>query len=1116
MSLTRTVLRVSLLANVIATVVCVPAAHGAPIAYDDFSYTAGSSLVGQNGGYGWAGAWYQGGYNASQAVNVVANGPLSYPSLLTTGNQATAVATSLINGVERDLASPISSGTVYMSFLIEPLGTLNQGNENGFFGVYLHGSANDVFVGASGTSNYTVQQRGGIGSVLTPDAPVVGQTEFLVLKAQLFTSGNDIFTLYNNPTPGALEPSSGAVMQDISIGTLSGLVIYSGGAFSIGNLRLGTTYADVTPLAQPPLSWNQPGGGAWNTVATNQPWLGSGGSAAAFSNASGVAFNLGGANPIAVDAGGVQPALMAFAATAGSYSFTGGPIAGPGSLTMSGGTVTLGNANTYSGGTNLLAGLLNVNNGSPAVATSSAIGTGVLVISGGSLGNTSGGDVTLGTSNAQIWNGNFTYVGSGNNLNLGTGAVNLSGTSQVTVTANTLGVGGAISGAAGGLIKAGSGTLLLAGSNTYGGGTTISAGTLQLGDGTANNGYLQGNILNNGSLVFANAAAETFAGAISGSGSVIKAGAGRLMLAPGSSYGGVTSVSGGTLQLQPAAPLATGLNPAASFTSDATSGIVSNPAQPYTEALAFHQGSNVTVNGVTFSDAGMTGGTGQQGTTWTFNVSATDSWVDFSGAFASGFPLTSGMGTYALLNHFWYEGAQGTVTLSVQGLTPGAVYDARLYYRAWETVDNRTADFTFNSGGATQTAVVNEDADNGAHYIDYQYVVGSSGVMSISESNDATMQAGGSWHWYSFSNQYLGMASTGGSANTLPTTTTLVVGRGATVDLNGVNQQVLSLSDTSGSGGSLINTSTTAAILTLSPTGGRTTFSGSIQGGGSLGQIGLVINGSGTQVLAGSNTYTGPTAINAGGLVVAGSLGSTAVTVGGGATLGGSGSIAGSVVVLGGSTAGTQGGINLADGMIGTLTLSDSKAADTVLTLGGLTVGNPSAFTFEVGAIADRILVAAGKVLVNPGGSLINIIPLSGFGPGTYDLMDFPTNQASGLGYLSLATTSLPGYTLQLQSTPTAEQLVVAVPEPSTVALLSVGALGLLGYAWRRRVASASQEKDSPAAASRPTRPPAPDLGGSGPMGRKEWANARASVSGGDGDGPSRQPGTPAPRSRLQ
>ena len=100
-----------------------------------------------------------------------------------------------------------------------------------------------------------------------------------------------------------------------------------------------------------------------------------------------------------------------------------------------------------------------------------------------------------------------------------------------------------------GLLKLGSNTLTFTGASTYSGGTTISAGTLQLGDGTAQNGSVQNDITNNGTLAFANPQPQTFGGVISGTGSLVKSGAGTLTLVGSSTYSGGTTVSAGTLQL---------------------------------------------------------------------------------------------------------------------------------------------------------------------------------------------------------------------------------------------------------------------------------------------------------------------------------------------------------------------------------------------------------------------------------------------------------------------------------------------------------------------------------------------------------------------------------------
>ena len=123
-----------------------------------------------------------------------------------------------------------------------------------------------------------------------------------------------------------------------------------------------------------------------------------------------------------------------------------------------------------------------------------------------------------------------------------------------------------------------------------------------------------------------------------------------------------------------------------------------------------------------------------------------------------------------------------------------------------------------------------------------------------------------------------------------------------------------------------------------------------------------------------------------------------------------------------------------------------------MLTLGG-SAGNPSLMSLEVGATgADRVLLGAGKLVVNPGGAIISITALPGFGVGTYDLINFDSGQATGLDRLSLSSTSLAEYTLSLQSTPTAVQLVVVpVPEPGGIGLVALGVFGLNRLNRRRR-----------------------------------------------------------------
>ena len=99
--------------------------------------------------------------------------------------------------------------------------------------------------------------------------------------------------------------------------------------------------------------------------------------------------------------------------------------------------------------------------------------------------------------------------------------------------------------------------------------------------------------------------------------------------------------------------------------------------------------------------------------------------------------------------------------------------------------------------------------------------------------------------------------------NVLPVGTNLSIANGATLDLGGVNQEVASLTDPSG-GGSVINSGSPAATLTVNLASGVTdTFSGSIGGGGG-GPLGFDATGAGTFILAGDNTNNGGTTVSGG------------------------------------------------------------------------------------------------------------------------------------------------------------------------------------------------------------------------------------------------------------
>jgi len=97
------------------------------------------------------------------------------------------------------------------------------------------------------------------------------------------------------------------------------------------------------------------------------------------------------------------------------------------------------------------------------------------------------------------------------------------------------------------VVQEGTGTLTLTGTNTYGSGTTISAGVLQIGNGGTSGTIGSGPVTVNNELDFDRADNVAVANVISGSGIVAQIGSGILTLTGANTYTGSTVVSNGVL-----------------------------------------------------------------------------------------------------------------------------------------------------------------------------------------------------------------------------------------------------------------------------------------------------------------------------------------------------------------------------------------------------------------------------------------------------------------------------------------------------------------------------------------------------------------------------------------
>ncbi|MEK7951172.1 beta strand repeat-containing protein [Luteolibacter soli] len=403
-------------------------------------------------------------------------------------------------------------------------------------------------------------------------------------------------------TGGTLTLTQAAGVDNLRIGSNAGGYGYysiSGGSLTANEIGLGASLADTTGVVDVSSSgtvttsgWIAMGrgsatssgllnltGGTVNAARIDMNW-GTSATAQSVLNVAGGNVNLSGA--------GTGLNLASASTTAGVQGvanlLTGGTLTTTivqasqanqvTALNFDGGTLKAGATNSganflNSAGidrVNVMAGGGTIDNNGTAIGIGNALvapdgqgvsGTTVAVASGGSgytgapMVKFSGGTGTGATGYAVITGGVVTSIvmtSAGTGYTAGdTLTATFVGGGAATAATNVTGIAVAAN-TSGGMTFIGSGTTTLTGANTYTGNTTISAGTLQIGNGGATGSLSTSSaIIANGTLAFNQSDTVTqgtdFSGsAITGTGIVANLGAGALVLNTANNYGGGTTI----------------------------------------------------------------------------------------------------------------------------------------------------------------------------------------------------------------------------------------------------------------------------------------------------------------------------------------------------------------------------------------------------------------------------------------------------------------------------------------------------------------------------------------------------------------------------------------------